>query len=60
MKHYKDTENNIYTYFDNTFDEEGKPIIEYLDPKFDPTCMKVGSAIRSVAMKDLSYLPTKG
>ena len=43
-----------------TFDEEGKPIIEYLDPKFDLTCMKVGSAIRSVAMKDLSYLPTKG
>ena len=25
MKHYKDTENNIYTYFDDAFDEEGKP-----------------------------------
>lgn len=42
------------------FDAQGKASIEYLDPDFDPSCMKVGSAIRAVATKDLSYLPTKG
>ena len=42
------------------FDSQGKASIEYLEPDFDPSCMKVGSAIRAVATKDLSYLPTKG
>ncbi|MDD2338486.1 MAG: hypothetical protein PHD01_18175 [Geobacteraceae bacterium] len=42
------------------FDDQGKASIEYLEPDFDPSCMKVGSAIRAVATKDFSYLPTKG
>ena len=42
------------------FDAQGKASIEYLEPDFDPSCMKVGSAIRAVATKDLSYLPAKG
>lgn len=42
------------------FDAQGKASIEYLEPDFDPSCMKVGSAIRAVATKDLSYLPSKG
>jgi len=42
------------------FDNQGKASIEYLEPDFDPSCMKVGSAIRAVATKDFSYLPTKG
>ena len=46
--------------FTITFDQEGKAIIKYLDPDFDPSCIKVGSSIRAVATKDLSYLPTKG
>ena len=46
--------------FTITFEQEGKAVIKYLDPDFDPSCMKVGSAIRAVTTKDLSYLPTKG
>jgi len=42
------------------FDAQGKASIKYLEPDFDPSCMKVGSAIRAVTTKDLSYLPTKG
>jgi hypothetical protein len=42
------------------FDDQGKASIGYLEPDFDPSCMKVGSAIRAVVTKDLSYLPTKG